>query len=147
VDLELEMKSEATGRLLPLIDETTRAWFTAGEITIQSCDACGALQHPPSDVCGSCQGMQLGWRACSGEGRIESVAVVHHPVHPAFKDRVPYAVVVVSLDDAPGINAVGNVLGCDPSALTIGQKVSAVFEEITDPEDGSTLRIPQWELS
>jgi len=141
------MKSGATGRLLPSIDEVNRAWFTAGEITIQACESCGAMQHPPSDVCSSCQAMELGWRACSGAGRVESVAVVHHPVHPAFKDRVPYAVVVVSLDDAPGVNAVGNVLGCDPHDVSIGQKVRAVFEEITDPDDGTTLRIPQWELA
>ena len=90
--------------------------------------------------------MEFDWRACSGEGRIEGVAVVHHSVHPAFNDRVPYAVVVVSLDDAPGVNAVGNVLNRDPGDVAIGQSVRAVFEEIRDPEGGTTLQIPQWEV-
>jgi coenzyme F420-reducing hydrogenase gamma subunit len=40
----------------------------------------------------------------------------------------------------------GNVVGCPPEAVAIGQRVRAVFEEATDPATGTKLRIPQWEL-
>ena len=132
--------------MLPALDDLNRAWFTAGRIRVQACDGCGALQHPPDEVCGSCQGTKFSWRDCSGEGRVESVAVVHHPVHPALADKVPYAVVVVSLDDAPGVNAMGNVLNRAPADVKIGQRVRAVFEEVNDEETGERLRIPQWEV-
>lgn len=132
--------------LLPAIDADNRAWFTSGAVRVQVCEGCGAFQHPPDEVCGSCQGRQLAWRDCSGEGRVESVAVVHHPVHPALSDCVPYAVVVVSIDGAPGVNAVGNVTNLDPGEIEIGQRVRAVFEEVADPDGGETLRIPQWEV-
>jgi uncharacterized OB-fold protein len=132
--------------LLPSLDAANESWFTSGEITAQSCDDCGAFQHPPEDVCGACQGTNLSFKACSGEGRIESVAVVHHPVHPALVDRCPYALAVVSLEGAPGVNAIGNVLNRDPSEIAIGQRVRAVFEEATDPETGTLLKIPQWEI-
>ena len=131
--------------ILPGLDDLNREWFTAGSISVQSCDDCGALQHPPEEVCCSCGATQLSWRRCSGDGRVESVAVVHQAVHPALKDAVPYAVVVVSLDDAPGVNAVGNVLNRDPGQIEIGQRVRAVFEDATDAATGTALKIPQWE--
>ena len=132
--------------LLPVLDDLNRAWFTSGKIVVQQCESCGEIQHPPDEVCGSCQASEFSWRECSGEGRIESVAVVHHPLRPSLEEHVPYAVVVVSLDDAPGAHAIGNVLRTPASAVAIGQRVRAVFEEFDDAELGETLRIPQWEV-
>ena len=132
--------------VLPAIDDLNRAWFTSGTIQVQECRDCGALQHPPDEVCGSCQGGNLGWRECPGGGRVESVAVVHQAVHPGLKQHLPYAIVVVSLDGAPGCNAVGNIVNRKPSEVEIGQRVQAVFEAV-DPGDGSdTLLLPQWEV-
>lgn len=134
------------GWLLPALDDHSRAWFTTGTLPVQECAGCGALQHPPDDVCGSCQGVEFTVRESRGEGRVESVAVVHHPVHPALAGACPYAVAVVSLDDAPGVHAIGNVRGCAPGEVAIGQRVRVVFEEVADPESGERLRIPQWEV-
>ncbi len=61
---------------IPALDELNHPWFTRGVITIQCCSDCDSVQHPPDEVCESCQGTNLGWRECSGDGRIESVAVV-----------------------------------------------------------------------
>ena len=132
---------------LPQIDDGNRGWFTSGELSVQKCLACGAFQHPPEDVCSSCQSFDLGVHLSTGLGRIESLVIVRHPPHTALVDVVPYAVVVVSLDDAPGVNVVGNLLGTPPEELRIGQAVSASFEEVPDPEGGETLRIPQWKLA
>jgi len=132
--------------LIPALDPFNESWFTAGKITVQSCDDCGVFQHPPEDVCGSCQGTALSFVECSGEGTVESVAVVHHPVHPGLSDHCPYAIVVVSLDGAPGANAIGNILNRDPGDISIGQRVRAVFEPAKDAETGADLLIPQWEV-
>ena len=132
--------------MLPQLDDLNRTWFTGGAIQVQQCADCATLQHPPDEVCCGCQGTNWSWRECSGEGHIESVAVVHQAVHPALKDAVPYAVVLVSLDDAPGVNAMGNVLDCDPSEIQIGQAVRAVFEEVEPADGGDHLLIPQWEV-
>ncbi len=132
--------------LIPALDPANEAWFTAGRITVQSCDDCGVFQHPPDEVCGGCQGTNLSFVDCSGEGTVESVAVVHHPVHPGLSDHCPYAIAVVSIDGAPGANAIGNVLNRPPQEIAIGQRVRAVFEEVRDPDSGDTLRIPQWEV-
>ena len=72
--------------------------------------------------------------------------VVHHPVHPGLAERVPYAVVLVAVDDAPGVVLTGNVTNRAPDAVAIGDRVRVVFEEAVDPQSGETLRIPQWEV-
>ncbi len=132
--------------LLPALDDRNRRWFTAGKIVLQACTACDAVQFPPEDACRRCGGFDFGTRESAGRGHVESAVVVHHPVHPALRAHVPYAVVLVSLDDAPGVRIVGNVLNRAPDAVAIGDAVQVAFEEVVDPEAGETLRIPQWEV-
>ena len=132
--------------LQPMLDPLNREWFTRGVITIQRCSDCRTFQHPPDEHCCTCQGTELHWHECGGGGRIESVAVVHQAVHPAFKSSVPYAVAVVSLDDAPGVNAIGNIVNRDPHDIAIGQRVRAVFEEIAATDDRERIWLPQWEV-
>ena len=130
--------------LLPVLDAHNRAYFTAGELMVQSCNACGHDQHPPEDLCRACGSHDVAPRRCAGTGRIESAVVVHRAVHPLLSDRVPYAVVLVSLDDAPNVNLVGNVRGAEPGEVAIGAKVRVVFEQQEDvwlplfePEDAA----------
>jgi uncharacterized OB-fold protein len=132
------------GWALPALDALNRAFFTAGVLTLQQCARCKHIQHPPEEVCESCQSFELGSFASAGDGRIESVAVVTQAVHPVLADRVPYAIVLVSVADAPGILIAGNVVGKEPDAVRIGDRVRVVFEAVSDPRSGEDLRIPQW---
>ena len=134
------------GWALPVIDDANRAFFTAGALTLQRCVACGHVQHPPEEVCEACQDMEFGSFESAGRGHVESVSVVHYPVHPDLADQVPYAVVLVSIDDAPGLLVTGNVVGASPEGVRIGDTVRVVFEEVVDPANGTLLRIPQWEI-
>jgi hypothetical protein len=134
------------GWLLPALDAKNRAWFTSGTLSLQACTRCAGVQFPPEDVCRSCGSFELGARPCAGGGRVESVAVVHHAVHPLLRPRVPYAVVLVALDDAPQVRLLGNVLNRAHDEVAIGDRVRVVFEEVQDPESGELLRIPQWQV-
>ncbi|HZR79983.1 MAG TPA: OB-fold domain-containing protein [Candidatus Binatia bacterium] len=131
---------------VPMLDAHNREFFTAGVLTLQRCRACGHVQHPPEDVCEACQSFDLGGFASAGDGRIESVAVVTHAIHPALADRVPYAIALISVADAPGILVAGNVVGKEPDAVRIGDRVRVVFEEAKSARTGEELRIPQWEV-
>ena len=131
---------------LPGLDDQNRAFFTAGVLTLQQCQSCQHVQHPPEDVCEKCQSFELGSFSSAGAGRVESVVVVHHPVHPGLKDHVPYAVVLVSVDDAPGLMVAGNVVGTEPDAVAIGDPVQVTFEDVTDPATETRLLIPQWKI-
>ena len=132
---------------LPTLDAHNRDFFAAGVLTLQQCAACSHVQHPPEDVCEACGSFEFGRFGSAGKGRIESVAVVTQAVHPLLADRVPYAIVLVSVADAPGILVAGNVIGKDPDAVRIGDRVCVVFEEVRDPRTGDVLRIPQWQVS
>ena len=130
--------------LQPVLDPSNTPWFTSGEVTVQFCDDCDAAQHPPEELCRGCGSTALAFRALPGGGTVESAVVVEHPVHPGLVERCPYVVAVVSLDGAPGCNAIGNVVGCAPGDVAIGDRVRAVFEEARTP-GGELLRIPQCE--
>ena len=131
---------------LPRLEARNRDFFTAGVLTLQQCTQCAHIQHPPDDVCEACGSFTLRPFASAGDGRIESVAVVTQAVHPLLADRVPYAIVLVSVADAPGILIAGNVVGTNPEAIAIGDHVRVVFEEARDPRTGDVLRIPQWQV-
>jgi hypothetical protein len=132
--------------MLPGTDALTQRFFTAGRLVFQQCARCGFVQHPPTDVCGECQSFAFGERTSAGLGRIESFTIAHYAVHPALKDRVPYGVVLVSIDDTPSVRVIGNVLNRAPSELRVGQRVRVCFEEAKDPQTGDVLKIPQWEV-
>lgn len=132
--------------VLPAIDEKNREFFTAGKIMLQACKSCDTVQHPPEEICHVCQSYAFDWRSCTGEGVVYSHIVVEHPIPANLKERVPYAVILVSLNDYPDIKIMGNPVNIEAENIAIGQRVRAVFETIDDEQAGLTLKIPQWEV-
>ncbi len=130
--------------LLPTLGPQTTTYFTAGSIQIQFCKDCGHAQHPPDDLCYGCRSRNLEYRTVPGTGRVESVCLVHHPVHPLLKTKVPYPIAVISVDGATGCNVIGNVTGCAPEQVAIGDRVRAYFDEVKHPQTGQILKIPNW---
>jgi uncharacterized protein len=129
--------------VLPAINDVNRAWFTAGELSLQVCAGCATVQHPPDEVCHRCGGETFVQRVVAPTGVVHSYTVAHHPVHPSLADNVPYAVVLVALDELPDVRVVGNLLGVAPADVRIGIAVHAVFPERV-ADDGEVLRLPQW---
>ncbi len=79
----------------------------------------------------------------AGDGTVHSFTVVHHSVSTALDASVPYVVVLVSLDAAPHLRVVGNLLDAPVEDVSIGMAVEAVWlERIT--EDGTKVLLPQW---
>jgi len=128
---------------LPAIDARNEAFFCSGRLVFRRCAECGFVQHPPEDVCAGCQGVDFEACEAAGRGRVHSYTVAHHPAHPSLVEFVPYAVVLVELDDHPHIRIVGNLLAVSPEALHIGQAVRVIWETVED-EDGRPLKLPQW---
>lgn len=132
---------------LPAVDDLNRAFFTAGRLVLQRCEACGTVQHPPEEVCYRCQGMRFAGVESAGRGQICSYVVAHHPVSPLLGERVPYGIVLVQLDDYPEIRVLGNVVNLAAEELRIGLPLRVTFEEVLDAEGGERLLIPQWEAA
>jgi len=70
----------------------------------------------------------------NGRGRIYSYLVVHQTALPAWRDLVPYNIVMVELDDAPEIRVMGNVVDVDNADLSIGMPLRAVFDDVTEED-------------
>jgi len=129
---------------VPEITELNQAWFSSETVTVQACAACETLQHPPEEICHRCGSMELGSRTLSPTGTVHSYTVVHYAVNRALADSVPYAVVLVSLDDAPELRVIGNMPGVPISDLEIGMPVEAIWEPRT-VDDTTTVHLPQWQ--
>ncbi|MDB6000662.1 MAG: hypothetical protein JWP52_2361, partial [Rhizobacter sp.] len=61
-------------------------------LAFQACADCHAPRHPPTPVCWNCRSMRVAWTEVAGRGEVFSFTVVHHAVHDAVTERVPYAV-------------------------------------------------------
>jgi len=128
---------------LPQPNDITRDWFTSGSIAVQTCGSCGLRQHPPEEICSRCGAMEFTSTTLGPGGTVYSYTVAHYPVNRTLADAVPYAVVLVELDDDPEIRVVGNVVGVDAAEVHIGMAVTATWETRQVGEDEIALLL--WE--
>ena len=58
------------------------------------------------------------------------LSITHRATDPAFAEELPYAVLVVALEEGPRV--VGNLIGLDPSELRLDLPVQVVLDHRTD---------------
>ena len=77
-----------------------------GALHLQRCDACATLApSAPVSVRGAAARTRGRWQPVGGTGRVFTWTVTHRPTDPAFADELPYAIVVVELDEGPRVSA------------------------------------------
>lgn len=101
-----------------------------GELLIQKCSECGKLRHYPRPACPRCSCEEYSWHKVSGKATLYSFIIVHHPTLPVFKEKVPYPVILVELED--GVHMVSNIVDCKNEELRIGMPLEVVFDRIND---------------
>ena len=110
------------------------------KLLLWKCGSCGATYWPKA-YCNKCEGSgawasNMSWAPSSGKGKIFCFNVHHMAFHPAFKDDIPYAYVLVELDEGPLISAM--LLGTPPDDVhKVGQRVEIVYED--HPKEGFTM--------
>ena len=122
-----------TTKPVPEVTAELRPFFAAardGRLVVQRCRACGERRFPPREICSHCLSREVEWVAAEGRGKILSYNVMHQVYHPGFAAEIPYAVVLVELDD--GGRMISNLVDCPVERVTIGLPVEAVFERLTD---------------
>ncbi len=102
------------------------------EFRIQRCRSCGTFRHYPRPAGHICQSLDTDWVRVSGNGTVYSYTIALHSFHPYFRDKLPYAVVVVEMDDAPGVRMASNMVGCRPEDVHCGMRVGVVWEDLDD---------------
>jgi uncharacterized OB-fold protein len=96
-----------------------------GQLKFQRCNHCGHAWLPPRGECPECLRADWTWQIASGRAKLVSWVVYHIAYHPAFKDRVPYNVAVVELEEGPRL--ISNIIG--DGALAIDRALALVIEQ------------------
>jgi uncharacterized protein len=115
--------------VLDTIDSDTRPFWEAtkrSELLIQYCPQCSTYQFYPRVVCKNCLS-DVEWVVSSGKGTVYSFSVVHKAFNPEFKDKVPYIVALISLDEGPRMMT--NLIGLAPEDVKIGMPVEVDFSK------------------
>ena len=132
-------------RPIPVPNEWTRPFWDAakqGVLALQRCQACRHFQHPPYPTCVICMSTDLKFEPVAGRGAIYAYTIMYHTGDRRFAPVVPYASIIVELDDAPGALMAGNLLGAPYTAAKVGRRVEVIFEPLTD-----AITLPQFRLA
>jgi uncharacterized protein len=112
-------------------------------LVVQRCDRCAVMRHYPQPMCAECHSEAWTWTPLSGRGTVYTFTVTHQAFHPAWADRVPFAVATIAL--AEGVRMVTDLPTEDIDHVTIGAPVECWFED-HEMDDGSTFTFPRFRL-
>ena len=118
---------------LPKLTPENTAFWTGGldgKLLIMACGDCDHRIHPPQLVCPNCLSENVAPRQASGLGTIYSFTINRQAWMPGLD--VPYALVIVDLDDQPGVRLTTRLAGWSGGGVEIGAKVEVDFEPSGD---------------
>ncbi len=116
------------------------AWLDR-RLSINRCRDCGRFAHPPAPNCPSCWSWDVGPTEVSGSGTIYMAIFLHQgPPAEGVDYATPYPVVIVELDEQPGLRFTSTVLGAPNDEIAIGRRVELVwFERAGSPRPAFRL--------
>ena len=157
----MPIRGEYMGMTLTIsdVDVENRDYFAfcaKHDFRLQRGRKSGLLRYPPTTACPWTGDRDSDWVSVEGRGEVHSYAEVHHPIQPAFRDKVPYLVLLVDLDTQRGepseheaLRVAGNLVTAQgdfaPPEMVrqvgIGTRVRIVFVDV-----GDGISLPQWTL-
>jgi len=123
----------ANRKYVPATEGLNQAFFeqcVGGTLHLQTCDACGAVRHPPRYYCPSCFSDAWSWQPSKGLGTVASWVTTHYTVDRGWVDEVPYTNVVVELEEGPRL--LGAMRGMEVDDLHLGMDVVIMIEPKRD---------------
>ena len=116
----------------PVTEVSALFWDATREqrLLVQRCGDCQTWVWYPRTACTHCLGENLQWTAVTGRGTVYACSVHHRPGVAEMKDRVPYVVALVELQE--GVRLLSNVVGCDPESVHVKQVVTLAWEALPD---------------
>lgn len=120
--------------LMPPLDDANRPYWEglrARRLRLPRCEACGTFRFHHTRFCPECGSDRAAWTELSGRGRLWARCVFHQVYFEAFRERVPYGVVIVELEE--GVRVYSNLADdAHPMDVPIGAPLQAEFEDISD---------------
>lgn len=132
-------------RPIPVPDQwTTPFWESARQhvLSMQRCQSCKRFQHPPYPTCVNCMSIDLKFEPVGGQGAIYAYTIMYHTGDKRFAAAVPYASIIVELDEAPGALMAGNLLDVPYTEAKVGRRVEVTFQKLNDD-----FTLPQFRLA
>jgi uncharacterized OB-fold protein len=141
------------------VDGENLAYFrycADGDFRLQRGRRSGLLRYPPTTACPWSRDREYDWISVEGRGEVHAYTEVHHAIQPAFRDHVPYLVLLVALDTQKGeptpdeaLRVVGNLVTPDGhlappdqvARVGIGTRVRMVMVPVAEG-----LAIPNWTI-
>jgi uncharacterized OB-fold protein len=123
---------DVTGVPMPEPDNVSAPYWRAlagGTLLFQECPACGHRQLYPRAMCTECAATPE-WREASGRGTVHTFTIIRQNWAEPFRDRVPYVVAMVELDEGPRLMT--NITGCALDDVHIGLAVELHAVRIDD---------------
>jgi uncharacterized OB-fold protein len=99
-------------------------------LLLPRCRSCGERFWYPRPSCPRCLSPDLDWEPAGGGGTVHALSVMHRPANPLMSERVPYAVVLVDLDE--DVRLMSNLVGVDPADAHVGMRVRLTWEALSD---------------
>jgi uncharacterized OB-fold protein len=103
-----------------------------GELLLPWCRSCGKYHFYPRYACPFCWGEDYDWRRALGTGSLYTFALVRSNPPTRFRDRLPYIVAIVDLDE--GVRLLTEIVG-PAEGMEIGDRVHVEYVE----RDGQVL--------
>ena len=124
---------DAMKKPLPAPDADSAAFWRGlrdGVLLLQHCADCAHVQYYQQAMCRQCGGDNLAHRPASGRGKVHSFSVVHRAPGPAFKADLPYAVLLIDLEEGPRM--ISTYTGGKPEEVTFDMDVVLVCEPVSE---------------
>lgn len=118
----------------PEITELNRAYWDGlreGRLRFQRCLDCQHGWLPARRNCPNCLSSSFDWVDSDGKGQVVSWVVYHRAYADFLKDKVPYDVSIVELDEGPRL--LTNVIDSDAGRkLSVGARVELDVTQVDD---------------
>ena len=135
-----QMPRTATWHLPQPDVESAPYWegAAAGKLMIKRCRACERAYFYPRAHCPACWSTDTEWIEASGDARVYTFTIVRQNDLPPFRDRLPYVVAVVELDE--GVRMTSTIEGCAPEDVRCEMPVQVTFR--AEQRDDDAVHLP-----
>jgi uncharacterized OB-fold protein len=119
--------------IFPVITDLNRPFWDGcreRRLMLQCCDKCGFNRYPAAPICPVCLSPDATWKPASGRGSLHSFVIFQRAYHPAWKDKVPYNVSLVEIEEGPIL--LTNVVGIKNEELRVGMALEVDFESLDE---------------
>ena len=157
----MPIQGEYLGMMLTVedLDQENRDFFrycSRRDFRLQRGRKSGLLRYPPTTACPWTTDRACDWVPVDGRGTVHSYVEVHHPIQSAFRDKVPYMIILADLDTQKGrpteheaLRVAGNLMTADGAfappetvrRVGIGTRVKLVFVDVTEE-----FALPHWAI-